>query len=298
MPVPFRFCISTFFANWFDTLKSLSGLYWMYHMRGRRSGVICAEGYWFWNAAMCACALPLGGKMAGLTAPCLKTLAWAAGLDGMLALISQFCAAGAPIALLGLPGSVTLCFRRHGWQACVRCTLTTLLAGMLTGGAMNACLNAGLAPVPAGLMAIGLSMTAYLLMNLIPNVLMNVRQVELRVEERVIILPAMLDSGNLLRDPITNRPVLVIPARAARTLYPDLEDPSNLTELPLGFRLLNVRTAAGSSLLPMFRPDECRIYLNGSACRADLLVAVAGEEYRGVQALVPMAALPAGAMPT
>ena len=260
--------------------------------------MICAEGYWFWNAAMCACALPLGGRMAGLPSPGAKPLLWAAGMDGALALAAQLVDGFSPLALLGLPGSVALCFRSHGWPACVRCTLTTLLAGMLTGGAMNACMNAGLTAIPAGLMAIGLSMTAYLLMNLIPNVLMNVRQVELRVEERAIILPAMLDSGNLLRDPITNRPVLVIPARAARTLYPDLEDPSNLTELPLGFRLLNVRTAAGSSLLPVFRPDECRIYLNGSACRADLLVAVAGEEYRGVQALVPMAALPAGAMPT
>ena len=46
----------------------------------------------------------------------------------------------------------------------------------------------------------------------------------------------------------------------------------------------------------MFRPDECRIYLNGSACRANLLVAVAGREYSGVQALVPMSALPAGAL--
>lgn len=260
--------------------------------------LIHAEGYWLWNAAMCACALPLGGKMAGLSAPGVRPLLWAAGMDGMLSLMGQQFAALSPLALLGLPGSVVLCFRAHGWQACVRCTLTTLLAGMLTGGAMTACLGMGLAPLSAGMLAVGLSLTAYLMMNLIPNVLMNVRQVELRVEDRAIILPAMLDSGNLLRDPITGLPVLVIPARAARTLFPDLGDPSRLMELPLGFRLLNVRTAAGSSLLPMFRPDECRIYLNGSACKADLLVAVAGREYGGVQALVPMSALPAGALPT
>ena len=48
----------------------------------------------------------------------------------------------------------------------------------------------------------------------------------------------------------------------------------------------------------MFRPDECKIYLNGSACRADLLVAVAGREYGGVQALVPMSALSTDAFPT
>jgi len=260
--------------------------------------LIHAESYWLWNAMMCACALPLGGKMAGLPAPGTKPLLWAAGMDGALALICRQFAALSPLALLGLPGAVALCFRAHGWQACVRCTLTTLFAGMLSGGTMTACLNAGFAPASAALLSIGISLSAYLLMKLIPNVLTNVRQVELRVEDRAIILPAMLDSGNLLKDPITNLPVLVIPARAARTLFPHLEDPARLMELPLGFRLLNVRTAAGSSLLPMFRPDECRIYLNGSACRANLLVAVAGREYGGVQALVPMSALPAGALPT
>lgn len=104
----------------------------------------------------------------------------------------------------------------------------------------------------------------------------------------------MLDSGNLLRDPVTGLPVLVVPCKAARLLFPDIADPCDLYSLPLGFRLLNVRTAAGSSLLPLFRPDECRLYLNGRACQAQLLVAVAGREYGGVQALVPMAALPHG----
>ena len=260
--------------------------------------MISAEAYWFWNAAMCACALPLGGKLAGLSAPKMKTLAWAAGLDGALSLVTVWQPALAPVALLGLPGAVTLCFRAHGWQACVRCSLTTLAAGMLTGGAMTALLGMGLSPVAAAIAAVSMSMAVYLFINLIPRVLVNVRQVELRVGERNILLPAMLDSGNLLRDPITGLPVLVIPARAARTLYPQLGDPSVLTELPLGFRLLNVRTAAGSSMLPMFHPDECRIYVNGSACKAELLVAVAGREYGGVQALVPMSALPAGALPT
>ena len=256
-----------------------------------------AESYWFWNAAMCACALPLGGKMAGLPAPGAKQLLCIAGLDGLFAVCCRVFAPLSSLALLGLPGSVVLCFRSNGWQACVRCTLTTLFAGLLAGGTMTACMNMGISAAAAGFLALSASLSAYLLMKLLPNILANVRQVELHVEDRAVILPAMLDSGNLLRDPITNLPVLVIPAQAARTLFPRLRDPAELTELPLGFRLLNVRTAAGSSLLPMFRPDSCRIYLNGSACQANLLVAVAGKEYGGVQALVPMAALPSGALP-
>ena len=258
--------------------------------------MIQAEAYAVWNAAMCFCALPLGGKMAGLPAPGRKSLLIAAGMDGVLSLLGLY-GYGA-FSLAGLPGSVALCFHEQGFPACVRCTVTTLLASLLTGGAMTALMNAGAAAETAGALAIGASMAAYLLMNLIPNVLCNVRQVELKVEDRAVILPAMLDSGNLLRDPITGLPVLVIPARAACTLFPGMPDPSFLPGLPLGFRLLNVRTAAGSAMLPMFRPDECRIYLNGSACKAHLLVAVAGREYSGVQALVPMSALPSGALPT
>ena len=220
----------------------------------------------------------------------------AVGLDGALSLLPMYLSSLSPIALLGLPASVGLCFHRHGLPACIRCTLMTLCASMLLGGAMTALMNGGMSASAAGTLAMGLCMAAYLLMNLLPSAMCDIRQVELRVEDRSIILPAMLDSGNLLNDPITNLPVLVIPLRAAKTLFPDIYDLTCLAGLPLGFRLLNVRTAAGSSLLPMFRPDECRIYLNGSACRADLLVAVAGREYSGVQALVPMSALPAGTL--
>ena len=259
--------------------------------------MISAEAYWFWNAAMCACALPLGGRMAGLASPGKGKVLWSAGVDGLLVLLSRRWEAFVPLALLALPGSVAVCYHAHGWQACVRCTVMTLLASMLAAGAVTACLNMGLGATASGTVSVGIALSACMLMKLLPSVLVNVRQVELRVEERHIILPAMLDSGNLLRDPVTGLPVLVIPAQAARTLYPGLRDPSSVKDLPLGFRLLNVRTAAGSSLLPVFRPDECRIYVNGSVCHAKLLAAVAGREYAGVQALVPLAALPAGALP-
>lgn len=260
--------------------------------------MILGESCVFWNAAMCACALPLGGRMAGLPAPEKMPLLLSAGLSGLSALLPACLASLGPLALLALPGSVLICFRRHGISACIRCTLMTLCASFLSGGAMTALISSGMSAHSAGLLSIGLSLSLYLLMNLLPAALCNVRQVELRVQERCVILPAMLDSGNLLRDPLTNLPVLVVPQRAAGTLFPHIRDLNCLEGLPLGFRLLNVRTAAGSSLLPMFRPDECRIYLNGSACRAELLVAVAGREYGGVQALVPMSALPSGALPS
>ncbi|MBR3873567.1 MAG: sigma-E processing peptidase SpoIIGA [Clostridia bacterium] len=258
--------------------------------------MIQMESYVAWNTVMCLCALPLGGKLAGLPLPGRRALLTASGLGGALSLLPLTAQALSPVALLGLPGGVALCFHRHGFPACLRCTLTTLCASFLTGGAMTALLSAGLRPAPSALIAAGLSMAAYLLTTLLPAALCDIRQVELRAGENAVILPAMLDSGNLLRDPVTGLGVLVIPHTAARTLFPFVPDLTDVTRLPLGFRLLNVRTAAGSALLPMFRPDVCRIFLNGRACSAELLVAVAGREYSGVQALVPMSALPAGAL--
>ena len=260
--------------------------------------MVCAEAYVVWNAAMCACALPLGGKLAGLPAPQKKPLLFSSVLGGFLSLAPLYLPTLSPLVLLSPAGAVYACFRKHGTPACIRCMLMTLCSSFLLGGAMSAFVSGGMSAVPSGALSIGLCLFAYLLMNLLPSALCDIRQVELRVEERHIILPAMLDSGNLLTDPITGLPVLVIPQKAARMLFPSVHDLNCLNSLPLGFRLLSVKTAAGSALLPMFRPDECRIYVNGSACRSDLLVAVAGRDYGGVQALVPMSALPSGALPT
>lgn len=254
--------------------------------------MVYAEAYLLYNAALCACALPLGGKLAGLPAPKPAALFYTAFFCGACALVPMLAPAFAGLALVGLPASVWLCFGRHGAQACVRCAVTTLCAAMLTGGAAAALKTAGLGALPAMVLATGLSMLLYMLATLLPTTLCEVRQVELRREDRSVILPAMLDSGNLLRDPVTGLPVLVVPERALRSLFPDTDDLCGLRSLPPGFRLLNVHTAAGGALLPLFRPDECRLYLNGHTCKAELLVAVAGREYGGVQALVPTAALP------
>ena len=189
-----------------------------------------------------------------------------------------------PHAMVGTATAANNFFRQIG---------STLGASLMLGGGAQALVARGV-PAPLALMAgAGVALLVYLLATLLPNALCDVRQVELRVDGNAVILPAMLDSGNLLRDPVTGLPVLVVPRKAARLLFPGVYDLGDLASLPLGFRLLNVRTAAGSALLPLFRPDECRLYLNGHPLEARLLVAVAGPEYGGAQALVPMAALSA-----
>jgi hypothetical protein len=237
---------------------------------------------------LCGCALPLGGKLAGVSPPGGRSLLWAACAAGLLSLPAVKLPA---LGLLSLPACVWLAYRAQGRAAVCWCTVTTLCASLLTGGAASALAARGVGPWAGVGWSLALEGFFYLLVQLLPCVMKEVRQVELRVGERSIMLPAMVDSGNLMRDPITALPVLVIPLRAAHALYPEAGVIDPLHVLPQGFRLLHVRTAAGSGLLPMFRPDRCWLYLDGQRQETRLLAAVVGREYRGTQALVPLCAI-------
>lgn len=250
--------------------------------------VLNGEAFFFGNVLLSGCVLPLGGKLAGVSPPDGRRLAAAACMAGALSV------AGLWLPLLGplsLPVCVWLAYRAQGRAAVRRCTLTTLCASLMTGGAATALAARDVAPWACVGGSLALEGAFYLLVKLLPCVMKEVRQVELMVGDRRIMLPAMVDSGNLMRDPVTSLPVLVIPLRAAHALYPEAAAIDPLRALPAGFRLLHVRTAAGSGLLPMFRPDRCWLYLDGRRQEARLLAAVAGQEYRGAQALVPLSAI-------
>jgi len=250
--------------------------------------VLHGEIYLLCNLLLCGCALPLGGKLAGVDAPGFRR--WMMGTlpAGAAALAGLY----VPLAgLAGLPLSVWLCYRPEGRAAVRRCVVTTLCSALLVGGSVNCLLSHGTSPWVAVTGSLALEGFFYLLIRLLPAVLKEVRHVELQVGEKRIMLPAMVDSGNLIRDPITSLPVLVIPLKAARVLYPDAGMIDALRALPRGFRLLHVRTAAGNGLLPLFRPDHCWLYMDGMRREVSLLAAVAGREYQGTQALVPLAAI-------
>ena len=107
--------------------------------------------------------------------------------------------------------------------------------------------------------------------------------VELMHQGHIVTLTALVDTGNLLRDPLTGLPVIVVSRRAARKLTP-LPAPGQL--LP-GMRLISVRTAAGSTLMAVFRPQRIRV-LQGEAWReVRAMVGLSPDGYDGVQALLP-----------
>lgn len=108
-------------------------------------------------------------------------------------------------------------------------------------------------------------------------------QVRLRRMGREVTLTAMVDSGNLLRDPITGLPVIVCARRAVAPLLP----PGAAEGLAPGMRLISVRTVAGTSLMAVFRPQEALVRGAGPWRPVKALVGVAPQGYSGCQALVP-----------
>lgn len=96
-------------------------------------------------------------------------------------------------------------------------------------------------------------------------------------------LSALVDTGNLLRDPLTDLPVIVCARKAAAPLCPDA-----LREAyPPGLRLLSVRTVAGSALMPVFRPDSLFIRQDHAWREIKAVVGLAPLDYHGCQAIMP-----------
>ena len=107
--------------------------------------------------------------------------------------------------------------------------------------------------------------------------------VDIRHGAHHLTLTALIDSGNLLRDPVTGLPVIVISRRAAQRLV-QLPEQGMLT---YPFRLLTVRTVNGNGMMTIFHPDSVCVLQTGGWVRVDTLLGVSPEGYDGFQALVP-----------
>ena len=107
--------------------------------------------------------------------------------------------------------------------------------------------------------------------------------VELMHQGHIVTLTALVDTGNLLRDPLTGLPVIVVSRQAARKLT-SLPAPGQL--LP-GMRLISVRTAAGSALMAIFRPQRIRVLSGQDWREVRALVGLSPDGYEGAQALLP-----------
>ena len=102
---------------------------------------------------------------------------------------------------------------------------------------------------------------------------------------KTVCLPAIRDSGNLLRLGGGNLPAAAVPYALIRPLLPPGVDPKDLATLPRGWRLIRLRTAAGEKTAVAFEPDGAVLMRGGKKMRVRLAVAVV--EMPGKFALVP-----------
>ncbi len=182
------------------------------------------------------------------------------------------CAGAAPI--LAWPGAPKRIWTR---MIASGCFLSLGLAGVMRFA------------VPFGLPAVVLVLLGCLLLQAAPTLLPKPEEsprlatVDVRHGAHHLTLTALIDSGNLLCDPVTGLPVIVISRRAAM----------RLVQLPqkgkviYPFRLLTVRTVSGTGMMTVFHPDSVCLLLPEGWTRVETLLGVSPEGYDGFQALVP-----------
>lgn len=115
---------------------------------------------------------------------------------------------------------------------------------------------------------------------------------------RTVTLRALIDSGNLLQDPLSGRGVIVVDRRALRGLLPEkllaADTPQRLTDLLEDYelarliRLIPVRSATGEGLLPAVIPDDLRVTDRRTTYSGDQLLAISdlGEDARDFDAVM------------
>ena len=130
--------------------------------------------------------------------------------------------------------------------------------------------------------------------------------VRIEIGERSVELSALPDSGNLLRDPVSGRPALVVSTEAAQTLLPpeiaalaESDDiASSASNLPAEslrrVRILPVSNVYGEGLVVGYRPDRVTVSLSrggsaGSKRDVDCILALSNKRggFGGCDAVLP-----------
>lgn len=207
--------------------------------------------------------------------------AWMTNAAPLLRGMTLFlCASSAPI--LAWPGAP-----KRIWMRMIAggCFLSLGMAGMLRFAA------------PFGLPSVLIVLGVCMLLRAVPAVLpkqetaFRLATVDVRHGAHHLTLTGLIDSGNLLRDPVTGLPVIVISRRAAMRLV-QLPGEGKVT---YPFRLITVHTVSGVGLMTVFHPDSVCLLTERGWQRVETLLGLSPEGYDGFQALVP-AGLMAGDM--
>lgn len=108
-------------------------------------------------------------------------------------------------------------------------------------------------------------------------------KLSIRLGNRKMTLEAMSDSGNMLKDPIGGKDVVIIDRKRGSRLVPSLAS-GDFSSLPQNvaksLRLIPVRTATGEGILAAFCPDEVTLEFEGDTKQIDVLIALSKEDMK------------------
>ncbi len=257
---------------------------------------ISIEWFLLDNALMNAVTLMLAAALSGLR------------LRGAIAIV--LCVLGAVFALLALSvwpllltllpklafaGVLALGLRFDGWQGYARGTLSVLICAMLLGGLMlSATLlwpeSASVSGVAGGVVvstvALRAALIAVALAAMTPRMLRRLRTaarmregrvaLRLTMDERQMEVIALLDTGNLLTEPITGLPVLLL---------------NRCPAFEAGFPV-RYCSMGGEGELIARRARRAQILMDGAWRDMDVMIAHAPQYIAGADALLGSGALP------
>ncbi len=280
---------------------------------------VYADLYFLINAAMDLLCLFITSALLHLRVKRRRTLL-AAGVGGIYAVLALLLGGGGLLGFLSdctvgiLLCVITFATRDFSAGRLLKCTAVYMLVSMLQGGIMTglySLLNRLELPFEA-LEGDGLSVWLFAALSAAAGFATvtggrffgfakRTQSVGVRLTlfERSCEFRALVDSGNLLRDPLSGRSVIVVKrevllpllppalARAAHTGRADdwLQD----TRYVRYIRLIPMQTATGKSLLPALLPTELWITEGKHTYAADYLIAPSdlGSSASGFDAVIP-----------
>ena len=246
---------------------------------------VYGEAFWAINGWMNFLSLLLASRLGGAAFRPLRALAAAAlgAAYGVFAWMSGPAWRGLPAVLAAGLGMAVMAF---GSRA-LRLGLTEMAAGLLLSGWAAYLTHLGLGTAEILLLSGGLAAGCGALAGRNRTAPSGSFTLRLRLNGQEALLPALRDTGNLLRDGITGLPVIVASRRGLKKLLPAGVNPGDLATLPKGWYLVRARTAAGSRTLMCFRPDAAQLLRDGREWRVEAAVAVS--DFSESRALLPEA---------
>ena len=112
-------------------------------------------------------------------------------------------------------------------------------------------------------------------------------RLHLRIHGQDFSIPAFADTGNLLRDAYTGKPVVICGTSQLSSWLSDYQDAETAAADCTGFRLLPVQTVTGTKLLPAFQPEYAAVSVEPNHTETALDILVALSDTGGSGALIP-----------